>query len=101
ELAAHGLAAAAHRVHAADAHAPDRLDSATDVGLGRLGRDDKGVLAAFGLGVGLLAHDRRDDDVAWLGGHDAFAFVRRAWTLSSAAFTKITLSALRRSYTLS
>src|SRR5215203_3994761 len=64
EPGATGLALAVHRVHGVDLDAEDLLDGDLDLGLVRAGVDDEGVLALVEQPVGLLRHDRRDQDVA-------------------------------------
>src|SRR5215207_2540573 len=60
-----GLALAVGGVHLADLDlGPDRLDRVADLGLGRRGRDHERVDAVVEHPVGLLAHDRAQDDVA-------------------------------------
>src|SRR5690606_19146914 len=64
------LALAVERVHLHDLHVEDLLDGVVDLGLRRgLGHLER-VDATLGEGVGLLAHDRSDDDVAGVL-HDA------------------------------
>src|SRR6478609_594641 len=64
EPGAAGLADAVDGVHRGDLDVEDLLDRQLDLGLVRAGVDDEGVLALVDQAVALLAHDRRDDDVA-------------------------------------
>src|SRR3954469_17832046 len=58
------LAVAVHGVHLFDPHVEDRLDGLADLGAVGVRVDDEGVNARVEQGVGLLRHDRADDDVA-------------------------------------
>src|SRR6476469_2165026 len=64
EPRATGLALAVHGVDRVDLDAEDLLDGDLDLGLVRARVDDEGVLALVQEPVGLLGHDRRDQDVA-------------------------------------
>src|SRR3954452_1270643 len=67
---ADGLALAVQRVHLRDRDPEDRLDRIVDLGLRRVGGDDERVDVRLEQPVGLLAHDRPDDDVTRIP-HDA------------------------------
>src|SRR3546814_15328363 len=71
------LPLAVERVHLGDLHAEDRLDGVVDLGLGGVGVHLEGVGTRIGEAVGLLAHDRRDDDVAGVL-HDEASWVTAA-----------------------
>src|SRR3954447_7859451 len=58
------LALAVERVHAEHLDVEDRLDGVADLGLAGVGVDAERVDVLVEQGVGLLAHDRLDDDVA-------------------------------------
>src|SRR5690606_28860659 len=58
------LADAVDGVHRGHLDAEDLLDRELDLGLVRARVDDEGVLALVDEPVALLAHDRREDDVA-------------------------------------
>src|SRR5690606_9129283 len=64
EARATRLADPVDRVHALDLDVEDLLDGELDLGLVRAGVDEEGVLAVVDEVVALLAHDRREDDVA-------------------------------------
>src|SRR3546814_2101276 len=71
------LPLAVERVHLGDLHAEDRLDGVVDLGLGGVGVHLEGVGTRLGEAVGLLAHDRSDDDVAGVL-HDEASWVTAA-----------------------
>src|SRR5439155_15233957 len=58
------LAASVHRVDRDHPDLPDRLNGLLDLRLVRVRADDEGVRVLLDPGVGLLGHDRADDDVA-------------------------------------
>src|SRR6476620_1139083 len=64
EAGATGLALAVQRVDRVDLDAEDPLDRDLDLGLVGPRVDDEGVLALVEQPVGLLRHDRREQDVA-------------------------------------
>src|SRR3954451_10319296 len=110
--AARGLAAALglglhrHRVDLDDVDVEERLDGLADLRLVGVRVDPERVLLRGGEHVGLLAHDRADDDLA--GVHQALASsavwvcvspLARAVRASSAAWLTRTLAAPTRSAT--
>src|SRR3954451_4365791 len=66
------LALAVERVHLHDAHAEDRLDGVVDLGLGRVRVHAERVDVLLEQRVGLLRHDRLDDDVTGIP-HESLA----------------------------
>src|SRR5690606_31839843 len=113
EPGAAGLADAVDRVHRGDLDAEDLLDGQLDLGLVGARVDDEGVLALIDEPVALLAHDRRDDDVAGvlavaahLAASSSEAVVESAEALldtmaSNAALVKTMSSETTTSYALS
>src|SRR5690349_24800303 len=72
------LALAVERVHGGDLDVEHLLDRDLDLGLVRVRVDDEGVLVVVEQAVALLAHDRRDQDVAVVlvqGAHSALSSV--------------------------
>ena len=61
------LARPVERVDLDHVDAEDRLDRLADLDLVGVGGDDEGVDALVEQGVGLLRHDRPEDDVTWVG----------------------------------
>src|SRR3954452_6715762 len=66
------LALAVERVHLQDAHAEDRLDGVVDLGLRRVRVHAERVDVLLEQRVGLLRHDRLDDDVTGIP-HESLA----------------------------
>src|SRR5579872_5942874 len=66
-----GLALAVVGVDGDDLDPPDLLDRVTDVGLGGRAGDEEGVGVVVDQAVGLLGHDRPQDDVTGRDAHSA------------------------------